>query len=175
MLHSSKTPAASCAAFHVVPRKGNPPVLTFQEEADIAWWAFSMVEKGCARGRHLVDAEIVRLSKGNHAEHTVTKGIMLHGLSDEVFTGFKWRWDYLMTNHFSDPMNGQRRALNNDDVEIFYANVDANVNRQHHLSQYSSTWHSTLCPLSVWPCLCMALSMLTPLLGTTIEWLHCRP
>ena len=103
---------ACLAAFHVVPRKGNPPVLTFQEEADIAWWAFGMAEKGYTRGRHQIEAEIVRLCKANHAEHPVTEGIMLCGLSNEVFTGFMSCWDYLMTKRFSDLMNGQRRAIN---------------------------------------------------------------
>ena len=83
-----------------------------------------MTKKGYARSRPQIEAESSRFCQQNHPDRPVIEGIGMCGVPNEVFCGFMARWGYLMTNRFSDPLNGQCRGVTSQDTDQFFENVD---------------------------------------------------
>ena len=64
---SSRACKDTCIAlYQQLPRQGHPPLLTFQEESDIADWAVRMGEKKMARNKHQICARILKIAMEKH-------------------------------------------------------------------------------------------------------------
>lgn len=112
------------ALYHQVPKKGPPPFMPYQVEADIVEVAVKMQDKGFARSKAQVCAMILDYARKHRAGEDVTLKMELRGVSNDIWQGFMQRWGHMLSLRKGDALNGKRNAVTEEQIDSYAKNLD---------------------------------------------------